>query len=308
MPVFNSFERQDDMAYEFALTAVTSLCDDVMQSGMLTRDRYNQFFNELAATGNTYKVDMEAHKKVYNRLNANEVVLNYYRDYTRQIEKEIETNFIQNPKSSVKSAAYLFEAGDSFYIKVRNSNVTQATVFFQALGGQRDYVKIKVDYGGIIKSNEWKDADLIGSSVNYIPPAPVLTSNPNVITSSVLNNPSTVVFTAISNVLGNAPPIAKYHWTVTDGSGNVIVNTSTTGNTFSRYFNNGNYIVRVKAEDVEGNISRETRVGFVVANSSGESVVESVGSTSMTSIPLTGATVVECSFKVVISGNHNKFN
>ncbi len=160
MPVFNSFERQDDMAYEFALSATTSLCDDVMQSGILSRDRYNQFFNELAATGNTYKIDMEAHKKVYNRLNENEVVLNYYMDYTRQIQDGIESNFIDIPESSVKSGAYLLDKGDAFFIKVRNRNVTQATIFFQAIGGKRDYVKIRVDYGGIVKANEWKDVDL----------------------------------------------------------------------------------------------------------------------------------------------------
>ena len=161
MPVFNSFERQDDMAYEFALTSVTSLCDDVMQSGILSRARYDRFFNELAATGNVYDVRLEAHRKTYNRLNENEVALNFYEDYTRDILRQIYNSYIDDSTSNVKSAAYLFETGDQFYVKVRNKNVTQATLFFQLLGGKRDYVKIRIDYGGVIKGNEWKDANIL---------------------------------------------------------------------------------------------------------------------------------------------------
>ena len=159
-PLYNAFERQDDISYEVALKSLISFTDDVRQSGYLTKERYETFVKELIATGNTFDIRLEGHKKVLNRLNKNEVVENFEIDYNRDIFKALDSNFIDNEKSFVKSQAYLLDDGDYFYVKIKNTNVTQATMIFGIIAGLRDKVKIDLSYGGIVSNDEWKDVEV----------------------------------------------------------------------------------------------------------------------------------------------------
>ena len=156
-PLYNAFERQDDISYEVALRSLINFTDDVRQSGYLTKERYETFVNELIATGNTFDIRLEGHKKKLNRLNNNEVVENYEIDYNRDIFKQLDLKFIDNPESFVKSEAYLLEDGDYFYVKIKNTNVTQATMIFGIIAGLREKTKIDLSYGGIVSNDEWKD-------------------------------------------------------------------------------------------------------------------------------------------------------
>ncbi len=159
-PLYNAFERQDDISYEVALTAITNFADDVRQSGVLTKEDYDKFVNELIATGNSYDIQLEGHKKVLNRLDKDVVVENYEIDYSRDILKQLDSKYIDNPKSAIKSGAYLLEDGDYFYVKIKNTNVTQATMIFGIIAGVRNPVKIDLAYGGLVTNNEWEDLDV----------------------------------------------------------------------------------------------------------------------------------------------------
>ncbi|MEG0221987.1 MAG: hypothetical protein RR702_06340 [Clostridia bacterium] len=299
MPLFNSFERQDDMAYEFALSSVIRLNDDVMQSGYLSRDRYTQFFNELESTGNTYKVDMEAHKKMFNRLNDDEVVLNYDIDYTRQIMKQIECPYINNKESSIKSAAYLFNEGDYFFTKIRNTNITQATIFFQAIGGRRDYVKIKINYGGIVKANEWKDADKTKIDTINIPKTPKLIAFPDVINNAIYEGATDITFT----VSPEEKDVHHYIWTVMDKKGNIEKTTGT--NTFKKFYKEGEYVLKVQAFNKDGLESNENVAGFRIVN---QAVIDegilNTGFTATESIVVPGTSILSYKYSVTIGKEH----
>ena len=63
-PLYNYFERQDDMSYNVALKAVTMFVDEVAKNGYLDQTMYDKFVQRLATTGNTYSIEIEAQKRL----------------------------------------------------------------------------------------------------------------------------------------------------------------------------------------------------------------------------------------------------
>jgi hypothetical protein len=55
-PLYNYFERQDDMSYNLALKAVTSFVDQVTENGYLDQTTYDSFIQRLTQTGNSYDI------------------------------------------------------------------------------------------------------------------------------------------------------------------------------------------------------------------------------------------------------------
>ena len=64
LPLYNYFERQDDMSYNLALKAVTSFVDQVTENGYLDQATYDSFIQRLTQTGNSYDVKVEAQKRI----------------------------------------------------------------------------------------------------------------------------------------------------------------------------------------------------------------------------------------------------
>ena len=144
-PMMDSWERQDDLSYMAAYTATVDFVDGVRNTGVLTRSMLNSFTGRLAATGNSYDIVMEHREyKVVPSGDGSEVV--YLNHYTTEIDKAIV------PVSS--SGEYHFNKGDYFYVSVKNTNKTQATVMKEAIYGLPiDSFKIGVPYGGQIKAS-----------------------------------------------------------------------------------------------------------------------------------------------------------
>ena len=63
-PLYNYFERQDDMSYNLVLRETTTFVDKVLSNGYISNDTYQEFLDSLANTGNLYDVQLEAHKRV----------------------------------------------------------------------------------------------------------------------------------------------------------------------------------------------------------------------------------------------------
>lgn len=63
-PLYNLFERQDDMSYNVVLKATSEFVEEVLQNGYVDEEMYANFVSELANTGNIYDIQLEAHKKV----------------------------------------------------------------------------------------------------------------------------------------------------------------------------------------------------------------------------------------------------
>lgn len=145
-PMMDSWERQDDLSYMLAYTATVDFVDGVRNTGVLTKSMLNTFNGKLAATGNSYDIILEhrEYKIVPASPTSDESVIVYLNHYTKEIDDAIES----------ASGEYYFNKGDYFYVSVKNTNKTQATVMKEAVYGLPiDSFKIGVPYGGQIKSS-----------------------------------------------------------------------------------------------------------------------------------------------------------
>lgn len=141
-PMLDSWERQDDLSYMAAYSATVDLVDAVRNTGVLTSNMLASYTGQLAATANSYDIILEhrEYKVVPGSGNTSEIV--YLNHYTKEIDKALNT-----------SGEYTFNKGDYFYVSVKNTNKTQATVMKQAIYSTPiDSFKIGVPYGGQIKS------------------------------------------------------------------------------------------------------------------------------------------------------------
>ena len=58
-PLMSISERNDDIAQLGVQTATVEFVDNVRSTGKITQDNYNSYIQTLAATGNSYDVNME---------------------------------------------------------------------------------------------------------------------------------------------------------------------------------------------------------------------------------------------------------
>ena len=155
LPLYNYFERQDDMSYNLALKAVTTFVDEVSENGYLDQNMYDKFIQRLATTGNSYDIEMEVKvldenpgKKTtqadYTKIGENV----YYSMYTSQILDTIA------PGDGTTKVLALKE-GDMFSTSVRNTNTTlsqQLKNFFYTVAGNDTYT-IAAEHGGYVTAN-----------------------------------------------------------------------------------------------------------------------------------------------------------
>ena len=83
-PLYNYFERQDDMSYNLVLRETTTFVDKVLSNGYISNDTYQEFLDSLANTGNLYDVQLEAHKRIITSDTQNNA--KGYKDYIEQYE------------------------------------------------------------------------------------------------------------------------------------------------------------------------------------------------------------------------------
>ena len=142
-PMIDTWERQDDLSYIAAYTAVVNTVDAVRNTGRLTEDMYNDLVTKLTATGNRFNIQLEHRASYYVSDGAGGYEVVYLNNYNTDILNVLET-----------SGEYTdFRKGDYFYISVKNTNMTQATVLKQNLYGTKmEAFKIGVPYGGQIKN------------------------------------------------------------------------------------------------------------------------------------------------------------
>lgn len=148
-PLMDTWERQDDLSYMAVYTATVDFVDAVRNTGVLTRDMYESFLKQIAGTSNTYDVVME-HREyavVPDGENSSQVI------YINHYSSEIENKLYATASATDDESLYWFDKGDYFYVSVKNTNKTQATMMEQnTFGTVLDSFKIGVPYGGQIKS------------------------------------------------------------------------------------------------------------------------------------------------------------
>ncbi|WP_321575637.1 hypothetical protein [Paenibacillus guangzhouensis] len=156
------YQRQDDISSMLVYKSVTNFVDAARDIGYVTPQMYNDFFDELAITGNTYDIQMEHRQKRYDPVYLDpmdpatfqdDVLLHYEYHGRGEI---LAILFPDNAKTKDDgSRRYVMNIGDYFAVTVTNTNRTAATVMMDALtGGWSGNPKIVVPYGGLIRNED----------------------------------------------------------------------------------------------------------------------------------------------------------
>ena len=156
-PLMTMSDRTDDVSQLSVETATTEFVDDVRTTGRLSIDKYNSFVQTLAATGNSYDVEMtlqvldENPGKKTTQVESTKIGENvYYTMYTSQILDTIDAT-----DDAGRNVVLALKEGDIFSASVQNTNSTlsqQLKNFFYKVTGNDTYV-IAAEHGGIVTAN-----------------------------------------------------------------------------------------------------------------------------------------------------------
>ena len=122
-PLMTMADKNDDVAQLSAQKATTEFVNTVRNTGKLTEDNYNSFVSTLAATGNSYDVEMTLQHKDENpakKSTQGQTTIGdnvYYTDKTTQIISNL----------GIGNGVINLKEGDIFTVEVENTNQTIAT-------------------------------------------------------------------------------------------------------------------------------------------------------------------------------------
>jgi hypothetical protein len=235
-PLYNLFERQDDMSYTLALKATTSFVDEVKNNGYIDQASYDKFIVQLGNTGNSYEVQMEAYRKtlIVDESRPGEFLEQYKIDYTEDILNTINTGVANiTGKAPNINNAYLLNQDDQIYIKLKNSSTTMAGAVFNAIIPTAKKERIVVNYGGVVKNSSWDKVESTIHSFTTKPSIPVVTKNgASIVGNSItVDSGMPVQFTAASQASDWWKNIVSYTWTFqyADGTSEQNLVTAATG-------------------------------------------------------------------------------
>lgn len=147
-PLITMSDRTDDVSQLTVDTATTEFVDDIRTTGKISADKYNQFLETIASTGNTYNVEMEVQVldenpgKKTTQVDRDKIGENvYYSVYTSQIQDKLDNDKV-----------YKLKEGDIVSVNVKNTNQTlsqQLKNFFYKVVGNDTYT-IAASHGGIV--------------------------------------------------------------------------------------------------------------------------------------------------------------
>ncbi|MDD2627414.1 MAG: hypothetical protein PHR25_02620 [Clostridia bacterium] len=185
-PIYNVATRQDSMAKNIVVEITTNFADSVRSKGYLTQKDYETFLYDLNKTGNIYDVELEIHKPILLPSNDETYEEKYKIEYTKTIIKVMEDsviageNLTTNENSVIKQGVYYLNEDYKFYVRLRNTNATQAQVLLSSVFGGNYENRISVNYGGVIKASEWKRSDnakITGTNIALSRPMDLTTPN-----------------------------------------------------------------------------------------------------------------------------------
>lgn len=165
-PLYNFFERQDDMSYNLALRATTTFVEKVLNYGYMDSEMYDDFITNLSSTGNLYDIEIEAHIQTITKdpdnPNSDVYIVQDKIEYNDQIFDYLDDANISSAtlsKRDVKNGMYKLNIGDGFYVKLKNSNTTMAGALFNSIISTSSEERIVINYGGIVRNNAWYKID-----------------------------------------------------------------------------------------------------------------------------------------------------
>jgi hypothetical protein len=151
-PLMTISERNDDISEMAVQTATVEFVDNIRQTGKITQSNYDSYVQTLAATGNTYDVEMEVKVLDENpgkktaQTSGDKIGENvYYSIYTSQILEDVYGS----------SAQEKLKEGDIVSVSVKNTNTTIGQMlknFFYSISGNESY-QIEASHSGVVMAN-----------------------------------------------------------------------------------------------------------------------------------------------------------
>lgn len=143
-PLMSVSERNDDIAQTVVQTATADFVDEISISGAIKPSSYEAYQSKLAATGNTYDIEIEVQHlddnpgKKAASTSGDLVGENVrYSTYTTEIRETMYPNDGTN-----MSKEYKLKKGDNVVVTAKNTNKTIAQMlrtFFYKITGQGTY-------------------------------------------------------------------------------------------------------------------------------------------------------------------------
>lgn len=284
-PLYNFFERQDDMSYNLVLKATTNFADQIMNNGYIDQDMYNNFVSELGNTGNIYDIQIEAHRKVLTKINGEDKYTEQsYIDYNDDIFDTISKGALM--AKTLKNNIYSLNAKDEIYVRVKNSNTTLAGSLFNSIIPTSSKTRIDVSYGGLIKNNSWAKVDATYTGHYQAPSAPLVYLNGVLIEdgdtcliSEIKNAEIKLISTAFQNDKSSNNTIVKYEGkyesqgvvagNINNRSGDIkITNDQTSKKLNTELFDKGTLTIECYAVDKLGYKSDTTKIKITTVETS----------------------------------------
>lgn len=94
LPIYMTFEKRDDVSYTLALKITSTFVNQVKSKGYLTQEMYDEFVSELAATNNSYDIQMQHISKTYNP------VINVYENKNNTLVDTLEYSIYESQYTS----------------------------------------------------------------------------------------------------------------------------------------------------------------------------------------------------------------
>ncbi|MBQ6992467.1 MAG: hypothetical protein IJN50_06150 [Clostridia bacterium] len=160
VPLMSISERNDDITQLAVQTATSDFVETATTKGKITQDDYSAFVQTLAATGNTYEIEMEVQvidenfgKKSASTSGDLIGENSYFSVYTSTIEDKFREQ--AEAPTPVKNPVYPLKQGDNFIVTVKNTNKTIAQLlrgFFYTVAGNDTY-QVAASYSSTVTSN-----------------------------------------------------------------------------------------------------------------------------------------------------------
>lgn len=161
-PLVTLTNRNDNVTQENVKLIVEEFVTEIKNTGKLSQTSYQNLQNKLAATGNTYNVEIEVHTldenpgKKTSQANYTKIGENvYYVEYTTQILNRLGIKVGENTPQNDENNTILLKEGDLVYVSATNANSTAAQTLKSSLFGYsnaEEYV-ISASSSGMVTVN-----------------------------------------------------------------------------------------------------------------------------------------------------------
>lgn len=151
-PLLSISERNDDISQLSVQTATIEFVNKIRNSGKIKQEDYDAYIQTLAATGNSYDIELkvsildENPGKKASQVDREKIGENvYYNEYTTQIEETMTKN----------NGTYYLKQGDMISTSVKNTNTTISQMlknFFYSISGNGTY-QVSAQHSGIVTAS-----------------------------------------------------------------------------------------------------------------------------------------------------------